>query len=63
MILADTLAIASRKVVKPAFHAISDSSSPRLVIDFATLTGRLVSRKQYFVLFSFVTNYCLYFFL
>ena len=41
MLLADVLAIASRKVINPLFHGTSfrDALSPRLLIDFATLTG------------------------
>ena len=41
MLLADVLALASRKVIKPAIHHVQvEALSPRLLIDFATLTGR-----------------------
>eukprot|EP01035_Chromulina_nebulosa_P021389 gene21389-27712_t len=43
MILADTLAIASRKIIKQKFHSILQTSSPKIVIDFATLTGTCIS--------------------
>ena len=38
MLLADVLALASRKVSRPAINEMN-SLSPRLLIDFATLTG------------------------
>ena len=38
MILADVLALASRKVSKPTVNGMN-SLSPRLLVDFATLTG------------------------
>ena len=43
MLLADVLAIASRKVTNPRFHPTKESLSPRLRIDFATLTGCAVT--------------------
>jgi len=41
MLLADTLALATRKVIKPgSVHSSSLSeATPKVVIDFATLTG------------------------
>jgi leucyl aminopeptidase len=47
MILADTLAIASRKVSKQSFHSFRDTSSPKLLLDFATLTGLSVLSIRY----------------
>ena len=41
MLLADVLALASRKVTRPAVHGIDDLMSPKFLIDFATLTGKL----------------------
>lgn len=38
MLLADVLALASRKVSRPAINEMN-SLSPRLLVDFATLTG------------------------
>jgi hypothetical protein len=38
MILADVLALASRKISKPSVNGMN-SLSPRLLVDFATLTG------------------------
>ena len=43
MILADVLALASRKVKRPTVHGFSDQLSPKLLVDFATLTGSLGS--------------------
>ena len=45
MVLADTLAIASRKVNIPSIHGNTDFSklSPKLMIDAATLTGTCIS--------------------
>ena len=43
MLLADVLALASRKVRIPAIHGIADVLSPKVVIDFATLTGTTIS--------------------
>ena len=44
MLLADVLALASRKVSRPAINEMN-SLSPRLLIDFATLTGRLFGQS------------------
>lgn len=43
MLLADTLAIASRKTLKSNFHGIQNNVTPKLIIDFATLTGTCIS--------------------
>lgn len=45
MILADVLAIASRKVIKPYFYynPIKEQETPRLLIDFTTLTGTCIT--------------------
>ena len=43
MLLADVLALASRRVKKPAFHGIEDTFTPSILLDFATLTGTCVS--------------------
>ena len=43
MLLADVLALASRKVKKASFHGIDDTFTPSIVLDFATLTGTCVS--------------------
>jgi len=47
MILSDVLALASRKVNKPVIHGAvfgggSSSFSPRLLVDYATLTGNAI---------------------
>jgi leucyl aminopeptidase len=41
MLLADVLSLASRKVVKGGVHSFQDDSSPKVLLDFATLTGLL----------------------
>ena len=44
MILADTLALATRKVDRPLFHESQmpgNGNWPRLAVDFATLTGKV----------------------
>lgn len=43
MLLADVLALASRQVLKPSFHDSQDTHSPKLLIDYATLTGTCIS--------------------
>lgn len=43
LVLADVLALASRKVRKSNVHGFSDTMSPRCVVDFATLTGTCIS--------------------
>ena len=43
MLLADVLALASRKVKRASFHGIEDSFTPSVLFDFATLTGTCVS--------------------
>ena len=43
MLLADVLALASRRVRIPSMHGITDVLSPKVVCDFATLTGTCVS--------------------
>ena len=43
MLLADTLALASRKVIKPSVHGLADMQSPKFLIDYATLTGTCIS--------------------
>jgi leucyl aminopeptidase len=43
MLLADVLALASRKVRVPSVHDITDVYSPKIVCDFATLTGTCIS--------------------
>ena len=43
MLLADVLALASRKIVKAAFHSLTDEISPKIMIDFATLTGTCIT--------------------
>jgi leucyl aminopeptidase len=42
MLLADVLALASRKVNLPSVNSMN-SLSPRLLIDFATLTGTCIT--------------------
>jgi leucyl aminopeptidase len=42
MLLADVLALASRKVNPPSVNSMN-SLSPRLLIDFATLTGTCIT--------------------
>jgi leucyl aminopeptidase len=39
MLLADVLALASRKIINKKIHSNDDQLSPKLLIDFATLTG------------------------
>lgn len=48
MLLADVLALASRKVKKPGevHESLLDELSPKVVIDFATLTGFSAVRKS-----------------
>ena len=53
MLLADVLALASRKVSKPAINEMY-SLSPRLLVDFATLTGD--SKSLYFFFSSHLTS-------
>lgn len=43
MLLADVLAIASRKVRIPSIHGVSDVMSPKYLFDFATLTGTCIT--------------------
>ena len=43
MLLADVLALASRKVIKSTFHSLQDEISPKILIDFATLTGTCIT--------------------
>lgn len=43
LVLADVLALASRKVRKSKVHGFSDTMSPRCIVDFATLTGTCIS--------------------
>lgn len=43
VILADVLALASRKIRKSKVHSFSDTMSPRCVIDYATLTGTCIT--------------------
>ena len=43
VILADVLALASRKARKAKVHGFSDTMSPRCVIDYATLTGTCIT--------------------
>jgi leucyl aminopeptidase len=59
MILADVLALASRKVRKLAFHSLNDALSPSLMIDFATLTGTCISSlsNRYIGAFTNRRNY------
>ena len=48
MLLADVLALASRKVKKPreVHESLLDELSPKVVVDFATLTGFPTVRKS-----------------
>ncbi len=43
LILADTLALASRKVRLNKVHGFQDTLSPKCVVDYATLTGTMIS--------------------
>jgi leucyl aminopeptidase len=44
MLLADVLALASRRVTPPSVHrTLQDEASPHLLLDFATLTGTCIS--------------------
>ena len=43
LVLADVLALASRKVRKSNVHGFSDTMSPRCIVDYATLTGTCIS--------------------
>ena len=56
MLLADTLALASRKVIRPMIHGRGDlaAMSPCLVLDAATLTGTCISAlsNRYIGVFS-----------
>lgn len=55
LLLADTLSLASRKVKVPSIHrGLEDSMSPKLVIDFATLTGTCITSlsNRYIGVFS-----------
>jgi hypothetical protein len=52
MLLADVLALASKKVVKAPFSSFRDSTSPKLLVDFATLTGTFVLLRH--ILFNLI---------
>lgn len=55
MLLADVLALASRKEIKTGLHSSPmDEPSPSLLIDFATLTGTCISAlsNRYIGVFS-----------
>lgn len=43
MLLADVLAVASRKVKKRLFHPLIYTPTPKVVIDYATLTGTCIT--------------------